>query len=534
MTKNFGIIVSYPPEVLYGSHGIPHLIMNIIKGARNNGYFITIVAPEWSRKELETLLKENIDENYDNIRVITTERIPPILQVRQNLLRLLKSVKKGSFLSLIFQDLQNKIEKALVRSYGSHKWTHFLFAGVFTLIYSPFLGIYLVERYSKKKQERDKGSFKLELSDIYERLTDPKELSKLFYLNQRIFWELLDQENQKIVEITKTQSKIISNWLITTPFSPELVKNIRNSTVICPDVIIRDFAVGFERDDFGEMILARKDQIRNSLHYADKIICFSNYVKDDQIFASFGKFYEKISVISHGHINLSEELNIIKPFQSMNKIEKFDLTTQIINTYTRKKVADEYVANFHFSGTRFLFYSSQIRPSKNIPALIKALHQLLHHKYEPVKLVLTGNPNIKSISELVSDLGLQRDIIFLPDIPTKVMAALYHQAVLAVNPTLFEGGFPFTFSEAYSVGTPSVMSCIPVVEEYIPYPDLKKVMLFDPHNIDEMVERIYWGMHHRNELLDLQKPLYEKLKKRSLNQMAQDYVDTVNRTEKSC
>jgi len=48
------------------------------------------------------------------------------------------------------------------------------------------------------------------------------------------------------------------------------------------------------------------------------------------------------------------------------------------------------------------------------------------------------------------------------------IAACYKLADLAVNPSLSEGGFPFTFTEALSVGTPVVMARIPVTEEIIP------------------------------------------------------------------
>ncbi len=539
MRKDLGVILTYPPEILFGFHGIPRLIMNIIKGAHNKGYNITIITPKWSEKELETLLTETLGENYKNIDIITTARIPPVLHVRYYLFRMQKSLKKGSFLSVIFQKVQNKMEIVVVRLLGSHNFSKFFAACLLLLFFSPLFILYFLEQYTLKKrnipgkQNTDHGSLKREFSDYFEKFSDPAKLLKLFYLNEKIFSELLRQENKNIVKITEKQRENIPYWLITTPFWPDLTKNIKNSTVICPDVVIRDFAVSFEREDFGEKILNRKDDIRRTLQTADKIICFSEYVKNNQIIASFGNvdLDKKISVIPHGHINLSDELEIIKPFHSMNKVEQWDLSKQIINTYTRQMTSNEYLANFDFSGTRFLFYSSQIRPSKNIPALIKTLHRLLHHKHEPVKLILTGSPGNASIMKLISDLGLQRDVIFFSGLPTRVMAALYHQAILAVNPTLFEGGFPFTFSEAYSVGTPSIMSRIPVVEEFITDPDLQKVMLFDPHNIDDMVERIYWGIHHRDELYNLQKPLYDRLKNRSLAQVAQEYIDVVNHVD---
>jgi hypothetical protein len=253
-------------------------------------------------------------------------------------------------------------------------------------------------------------------------------------------------------------------------------------------------------------------------------------VKTAQISSKFAIDSGKISVVPHGHITLEESLTILKPFSKMHPGEQQDLCLQIVHDYLCGYIIDPYVRNFDFTGLRFIFYTSQIRPTKNICSLIRAFHKVLHENHEPIKLILTGTPSdIGSVPELITELGLKRDVLFLPRIPTRVMAALYHLSALAVNPTLFEGGFPFTFSEAYSVGTPSVMSRIPVVEEYINDPDLQTAMLFDPYNVDDIAERIYWGLQNRDELFDIQRSVYERLKSRSLDQVAREYADVINR-----
>src|SRR6185312_4934604 len=99
---------------------------------------------------------------------------------------------------------------------------------------------------------------------------------------------------------------------------------------------------------------------------------------------------------------------------------------------------------------------------KNLLNLIKAFEIMLRAKFIKLKLIITANLGcIPEIYNYVQEKKLHYDIISLCDIPSNVLAALFCFAKCTVNPTLFEGGFPFTFSESYSVGTPSVMSRIP-------------------------------------------------------------------------
>ncbi len=109
----------------------------------------------------------------------------------------------------------------------------------------------------------------------------------------------------------------------------------------------------------------------------------------------------------------------------------------------------------------------------------------------PAKLILTAQFQYdKRIQTFIDDNGLHADVLSLHSVPNKVLAALYHLASLSVTPTNFEGGFPFTFSEAYSVGTPSIMSRIPVVQEVIDDPELQDLMTFNPLDVDDIANKM--------------------------------------------
>lgn len=148
--------------------------------------------------------------------------------------------------------------------------------------------------------------------------------------------------------------------------------------------------------------------------------------------------------------------------------------------------------------------------------------------------ILTGRINsIQRIYKMIEDRGLQRDVISLPGVPNHVLAALYRLATLSVTPTQFEGGFPFTFSEAYSVGTPSIMSRIPVVTELLDDPELLSLMTFDPLDRDEMRRKILWGLSNVDELFERQKPLFEKMSARTWPGVAGEYLDLILSTAQS-
>ena len=139
-----------------------------------------------------------------------------------------------------------------------------------------------------------------------------------------------------------------------------------------------------------------------------------------------------------------------------------------------------------------------------------------------VKLVLTCS-NYAPLLPVLHELNIERDVLILPHVPESVLAALNARAALSINPSLFEGGFPFTFGEACSVGTPSVMADIPVTREYVDGA-LANKMLFDPYDKDDAVVKIKWALRNRSELLDMEKDLFVRLAKRSWSDVAEEYI----------
>src|SRR6185503_1072578 len=96
----------------------------------------------------------------------------------------------------------------------------------------------------------------------------------------------------------------------------------------------------------------------------------------------------------------------------------------------------------------------------------KAYEYLLRKRFIGHKLILTGHADrYPPVQQFIVKHALEKDVLCVPGLNIEELAALYKLADLAVNPSFSEGGCPFTFAEALSVGTPVVMAKIAVTEE---------------------------------------------------------------------
>jgi glycosyltransferase involved in cell wall biosynthesis len=131
-------------------------------------------------------------------------------------------------------------------------------------------------------------------------------------------------------------------------------------------------------------------------------------------------------------------------------------------------------------------------------------------------------PGIKSF---ISEHKLEYDVICMHGLTEAELAACYNLADLAVNPSLSEGGMPFTFTEALSVGTPVVMGDIKVTREIIVDPELRDATLFDPYDWRAMADKIEWALANRDELYAKQRKFYDDvLSKRTWDDVVDEHI----------
>lgn len=182
--------------------------------------------------------------------------------------------------------------------------------------------------------------------------------------------------------------------------------------------------------------------------------------------------------------------------------------------HSRISSKEELLLKYKLPAT-YIFYPTQIRPYKNVITLLKAL-VILRNKNINIHLVLTGNPDHSAeIRDFIIQNGLERTVLFIPDVPEIDLYALHKFAVATVVPTLFEGGFPWQGLEAMLMGTPAIMSAIPVTLERLKAEGFDVwncgLLLFNPEDPEELSEKIVEVMNNREETLKRQSAVANKL-----------------------
>ncbi len=121
----------------------------------------------------------------------------------------------------------------------------------------------------------------------------------------------------------------------------------------------------------------------------------------------------------------------------------------------------------HFSNP-FLISVAQHRKNKNLDLLIRAFGALLRaDRLRPhTQLVLVGStgPETPHLTQLVKDLDLKDNVIFLSGLEDEELRWLYEQADLFAIPSSTEG-FCLPLVEALTLSCPAVCSDIPIFRE---------------------------------------------------------------------
>jgi glycosyltransferase involved in cell wall biosynthesis len=171
---------------------------------------------------------------------------------------------------------------------------------------------------------------------------------------------------------------------------------------------------------------------------ADGIITISEQVKKDII-----KYYkigsEKITV---AHLAVNHELFFPKGSDNLS------------STRTKYGLPE-----------RYLLYAAALLPHKNHARLLRSFKEIVK-EIPGMKLVLTGawDKGHDMMAGLISELGLQKDVIMLGWIPFEDIPFLYRGAEIFAFPSLHEG-FGLPILEAMASGVPVVCSRIePLVE----------------------------------------------------------------------
>lgn len=151
------------------------------------------------------------------------------------------------------------------------------------------------------------------------------------------------------------------------------------------------------------------------------------------------------------------------------------------------RISQKILQKFNIQKPYFL-YLGTLKPNKNIPFIIKSMVD-----FPDIKLVIAGKKGwlFDEIFKVVSDLKLEKQIIFTDFINETEKWVLYKNALALVIPSLYEG-FGIPAIEAQECGLPVIASDIPVYQEILG----DSAILVNPNNQKELSKA----------LTDIQKP----------------------------
>ena len=527
-----GVFLGYGPQTSLGKEGLGRYLAGLLKGFQNRGDEVTIACPQWLLKTLDALFKD-FEIDKDRIKMMETGKTPVSVWVYKWLKRE-KKKKKKQYLKRLGQYLAD-LEKKFIQKVA--KTNSLIYFGLLTLL-GLLIGaaaavpciaasiVFLLFKIALKYGRPLVRIVKAPLVRIKRAVFDMDFLNMVCLM---VEGASNDQIQMLVNRINREQPMDV--WFVPAIFWPQ-VNSIHNSTVVinAPDLVSEKFPQGFaETLNASNAIIA----CRKTLQEGKYFITYCDYLRRTLLEDEYGKATDHTVAISHVNNAMDSYLYIDPALKKRMGVEK-NLPLAYAKTLLplalqKASCCAGYASGYCMEDTLYIFYASQSRPSKNILNLVKAYEYLLRHRFIHQKLVVTCNlRSAKELREYIANHELDNEVIGMYDLSANVLAALYCCADLVVNPTLYEGGFPFTFGEGMSVGTPSVMSDIPQVREVLEPEGLEDIM-FDPYDWKAMADKIEWALQNKEALYRRELPLYEKLARRTPEAVVEDYVHAFER-----
>lgn len=533
--KYYGIYLAYAPSLDLRHEGLGRYLAAFVKGAslRDDVRFV-LVCPSWSRDGIaELFASEGIPE--EKLEIVSPAKKPMVLRIYEAYLERKKRNDKSRvvrWLSARMNALKNAVndhvEQRLVATQSLLGALGLLIEGGLALavvilispvIFTVLLGFVVVRtpKIARRVLRRFFKRFSTLSSRVGGAVQEPKDDAFVF----RLYKRMESIESEKMLKLINEQSKVTA-WYSPTAFWPEFNKISAPRLMCVPDVVLSDFPVEFSGLG-GDRYLQTFESVRRSIQTGQHFITYSEAIKWETLVDQYSVNPADVTVIHHAP-NMLHKWVTTRGFADLVETSKHYCWV-LLSSAMRKSSNRHYTSGFKNSSFKFIFYASQFRPNKNLLMFLKAYEHLLRNKFLSHKLILTGDPNkFPAVKKFISEHGLQNDVLCLHGLSVQELAACYKLADLAVNPSLSEGGCPFTFTEALSVDTPVVMARIPVTEEILSQPELQDTTFFDPYDWEDMVRRIEWALSNREELLAQQKNIYQHLIKRTWTDVVNEHI----------
>ncbi|MGX9431738.1 MULTISPECIES: glycosyltransferase [Bradyrhizobium] len=529
--KTFGIYLCYPPKVDLRAQGLGRYLAEFLKEAKVRADVRFVIAcPSWMRESLKEWSRA-VGLQPDAFEVIGPEKVPTLLRFyeayqKYRLYRLRKRKKVRDYLSRMraaFGAIVTYVPRtaATTRSIAA-----LVLIGVIAF---PVLLVYYAVR-SIKRSVPFRRAYRALIRRYRSRLTPnvgglvarPQDNGLALQL-----YRYMETAEARLLSLEIEKRREISAWFAPTAFWPHF-NDIKAPRLICvPDVVLSDFPVAFSAVN-DERFLETFRLVEKTIHGGAQFVTYSLDVKQRTLVDRYGVPPEKVSVIPHG-VNRLDELVKISGLANADAVTDA-FCVKLFGSALGKATTTKSAHRFAKEGIKFIFYASQFRPNKNVLTLLRAYNHLLKRRYLPHKLIMTGNPyGLPEIAKFIEEHNLEDDVLCLQGLSDRELAACYRLADLSVNPSLSEGGCPFTLTESLSVDTPVVMARIAVTEELVTDRELRDLMLFDPYNWKDMAGKIEWALSNRAHLLKNQRALYDQLTKRSWTNVVDEYITLLDR-----
>lgn len=508
--KRYGIYLSYGPTIDLHKEGLGRLLAGFLKGiAGKRDTQWVIACPEWSREGFYRYCKaERIP--MDNIEVVSTGSVPFLLRLylgqrTSEATPPGPAAPQGPFARMAFR-MRDAVEWQLASARSPLKVALVLMAAAV----GGGLGVAAVAL-------RSPGAFVgwlmrgaiYAVNSLFSRPGDEP-------LDLRLYRMMESAEADRLVGMINAMSGVRA-WYCPTAFWPDFHR-IRAPRLMCvPDVFHRDFPVGFARLE--PELVKGFQTVERAIRGGSHFVTYSEHTRTRTVVGQYGRAPESVTAVHHAAWDLSGWLD-----------PDVRARRQLLAAALRRRGAEAHAEGFASGAQRYLFYASQFRPNKNLLTLLQAYERLARGRGVTHKLILTGDPaRFAPLANFIRDRRLENDVLCLHGLSMQELASFYSLADLALNPSLSEGGCPFTLTEALSVDTPVVMARIPVTEEVVVDPALREAMLFNPYDWRDAAARIEWALTHRDDLLARQREFFARLRQRRWEHVVDDYVGILER-----
>lgn len=256
--------------------------------------------------------------------------------------------------------------------------------------------------------------------------------------------------------------------------TPVLYKGIKVATI--HDVVVLTMKDKYTKGQF----LTKKILLENTIKYADKLVCISEFTAKELLTYYPNIDRSKIEVVYNGFE--------YKPLKIDNK--------------TSEKILCKFNIN-----KDYLLFVGTLSPHKNIERIIEAFNKIKKQGYN-YQLVICGKKGwlYDEIFDKVKKLKLEDEVIFTDYVTDEELEVLYKNTKLFVFPSLYEG-FGFPPIEAMARKVPVLTSREGALPEIVG----DAALFCDAYDVDDISGKIIEGLKDK----ELRNKLIEKGIKRS-------------------